>query len=146
MPLINFQNRWADAVELGALMASTTPPTQLLSRATQLLSRDGVYDGVYSKRTTIRKPGRARPGDTLYLYTGLRSKAAWRLGVVLCLGVTPIIVDAECRFSLAGSLLRPAEADALARLDTAGQMDAAELAAFFAKCYGLPFVGELILW
>lgn len=80
MPLINFQAQWADAVEIGARHAT------------------GVYMSigtVLPKRTTIRRPGRAKVGDTLYLYEGLRTKASRKLGEVMCLATTPVSVIAN---------------------------------------------------
>lgn len=48
------------------------------------------------KRGTIRMPGRrrhARPGETIQLYTGLRTKAAQLLGHARCGNATPIIIN-----------------------------------------------------
>lgn len=131
MPALNFQERWSDAVWIGAMHAT------------------GQYAAIGTmlpKRTTIRKPGRATPGQTLYLYTGQRTPACRKLGEVTCLAVTPVLVAAEGEIKLAGYRMSPIKCEAFARLDTAGQLGAAELVEFFRLAYGLPFVGELIAW
>lgn len=131
MPALNFQDRWADAVEIGARHAS------------------GIYMSIGTmlpKRTTIRKPGRATPGQTLYLYTGQHTPACRKLGEVTCLAVTPVLVTPEGEIKLAGYRMSPIKCETFARLDTAGQLGAAEFVEFFRLTYGLPFMGELIAW
>lgn len=133
MPALDFKAQWADAVYVGAQHANGHVCTANL----------------LPKRTTIRRPGRARPGDTLYLYTGRRTKACRRLGEALCLAVTPVLVQPHPSgpvISLDGALLSDTEAERLARIDTAGLWCADELVAFFERTYGLPFEGELIAW
>lgn len=143
MPALNFQSQWADAVEAGALLANGADVV--------LMHKLFTPAEVRPKRTTIRRPGRARPGDTLYLYTGQRTKACRKLGEVLCLAVTPVkirrLVDTHEPVLFIGSAgLMDARLDRLARLDTAGLWDAAAFIAFFERAYGLPFDGELIAW
>jgi hypothetical protein len=116
MPALNFQARFAGDVATG------------------------------KKYTTIRKPGRIKPGNILYLYTGQRTKACRKLGEALCLGVTPFRVSADGVFWLNGCLMHEIEADFLARLDTVWLWNKDDLVAFFRKTYGLPFEGELIIW
>ncbi len=139
MPLLNFKPEWANAVELGAMHANG-----------ERIMRVADDNLVLPKRTTIRKPGRAKPGDTLYLYTGLRTKRCQKLGEVLCLFVTPIFVwrtqDGIPMVELSGRLLDDEQIDRLARIDTAGLWRMPQLVNFFGKHYGLPFHGELIGW
>lgn len=137
MPALNFQAQWADAVELGARFANCEiAPVAMLD--------------LIPKRTTIRRPGRVKPGDTLHLFTGQRTKECRKLGQALCLAVTPITIGEPDEYGpvifLAGRGPSPAECEALARLDTAGLWGAAELITFFRDTYGLPFKGELICW
>lgn len=152
MPLINYQAQWADAVELGIAQAIG----DLAHAATVADRYAGGALELRPKRTTIRRPGRAKPGDTLYHYTGLRTKAARKLGETLCIAVVPLTVIAEGwwkgatvgapMMTLGAQILTDAQVEALARMDTAGLWGWPELAAFFADSYGLPFEGELICW
>lgn len=116
MPAINFQARFAPDVESGR------------------------------KHTTIRRRGRAQPGQTLYLFTGQRTKQCRRLREALCLGVTSFRISPFGTCLLGGAILLKYELESLARLDTAGQMGATEFVEFFRSTYGLPFDGELIIW
>lgn len=131
MPALNFQARWADAVEIGAQHAN------------------GVYMSIGTtipKRTTIRKWGRVWVGQTLYLYTGQRTAQCRKLGEVLCLFVTPFIISENGVPRLQERVLNVDEIERLARLDTAGQLSGAEFIEFFRSAYGLPFDGGLIGW
>lgn len=116
MPAINFQSRFAADVESGR------------------------------KHTTIRRRGRAKPNQWLYLFTGQRTKQCRRLKKALCLGVTPFRIGPFGSCLLGDAILWKDELEALARLDTAGQMGATEFVEFFRSTYGLPFDGELIIW
>lgn len=132
MPAINFQARWADAVQIGATLANgwATPPNPC-----------------HPKRTTIRRPGRARAGQMLYLYTGQRTAACRKLGEVLCLGVTPVSIDADwAGLKLNGLMLSANQCETLARLDTAGLWGYEQLMAFFREAYGIQREFELISW
>jgi hypothetical protein len=126
MPAFNFQSQWANAVEIGARYAN---------------NGDGILaNGIcttFHKRTTIRKAGRAKPGDTLYLYTGQRTKACRKLGEVLCLAVTPIRrpTDGAPVLILGTQWLFNDALERFARLDTAGLWNAETLLAFFDKTY-----------
>lgn len=51
-----------------------------------------------TKRQTLRRP-RIRPireGQTLHLYTGLRTQYVSPIGTATCLGYTRILLDLEC--------------------------------------------------
>lgn len=99
------------------------------------------------KRTTIRKPGRAKPGQTLYLYTGQRTTACRKLGEVLCLAVTPVRFSPEFDVLWLGNqLLLRDQFEAFARLDTAGLWGWADFARFFAETYDGDRHFELISW
>lgn len=136
MPALNFKADWAKAVEFGAILAN---------------GNMSVLRPYLPKRTTIRKPGRAKPGDTLYLYTGQRTKTCRKLGEALCLAVTPVriakerIHDAPYMY-LDGQIISGVTLDRFACLDTAGFWRTDQFMAFFADIYGLPFDGELICW
>jgi len=122
MPAFNFQKQFAPAVESG------------------------------EKRQTIRahrKDGRipAKRGDTLALYTGMRTKACRKLIDATCTAVLPIeiqsavvrIGDGCIRFGEDGRDL-----DEFARAD--GFSDWFEMSSWFLKTHGTPFSGHLIRW
>lgn len=107
-----------------------------------------------TKRTTIRVP-RQRPtqvGETLHLYTGMRTKQCEKLGTYRCIGVEPIII-----YSSFGGIARGREVvewsddlsipeiEQLAAAD--GFPDAGKFFEFFRTTYGLePLYMELITW
>ena len=143
MPALDFKVEWADAVALGARLANCE------------IAPVAMVD-LIPKRTTIRRLGRARPGDTLYLYTGQLTKECRKLGEALCLFVVPVRIARERltrgAYVHLGSerrdkaLLSGPRLERFARLDTAGRWDAQQFIAFFESTYGLPFIGELIGW
>jgi hypothetical protein len=117
MPALNFQARFAEPVE----------------------QRE--------KRTTIRRERKdIWPGRMLYLYTGMRTKGCCKLGESLCCGVTRVRIDSDGRMCLGSQWLDYASTAELARVDTAGLLDADQFIAFFRETYTLPFVGVLITW
>lgn len=132
MPALNFKTEWADAVELGARCANGIPATATAGIA---------------KRTTIRKPGRAQPGETLHLFTGQRTKQCRKLGTTLCLAVTPIWFSKDYRMIvLGGVILKPEQAERLARVDTAELWGYDQFAQFFRDTYPGVQAFELISW
>jgi len=120
MPALNFQARFAPLVEAG------------------------------KKRQTIRAPrkdGRdPKAGQTLYLYTGMRTKDCRKLlnGEVKCKSVEKIeIVHPEGVF-VSGRLLCHEERQSMAEAD--GFEHSGQMAEWFKREYGLPFEGWLIRW
>jgi len=99
------------------------------------------------KRQTIRayrKDGRdPKPGDTLYLYTGMRTKACRKLGEVECAEVENIAFDYD-DLEVGNRTLWSHEAQTLAESD--GFETWPDMVAWFAKTHGLPFEGLLIRW
>lgn len=117
MPTLNFQKQFTPLVELG------------------------------SKRQTIRGR-RKRPirvGDTLYLYTGMRTKACRRLGEVVCAKVADVVVE-ESYLIVGMNCYRSWDyrCDAFARADGFPSFEA--MLEWFRRQYGLPFRGQLIKW
>lgn len=97
------------------------------------------------KRQTIR-PKRKRPtkpGDTLYLYTGMRTKACRKLRKAVCQSVKEITVFPH-DMMLGDRYLSYLEQIEMAGADGFDSLRAFRL--FFAERYGLPFEGELIEW
>jgi hypothetical protein len=100
------------------------------------------------KRSTIRpkrKRRPTRPGDTLYLFTGQRTKHCRRLGEHVCRDVTPVDIG-HGWVRLGGQMLGGEQVEELARAD--GFADSLAFFAFFAEVYGLPLLGrmERIRW
>lgn len=98
------------------------------------------------KRQTIRKVrkrGNPEPGDTLYLYTGMRSKKCWKLGEHICTSVQQVEIPKVFEVIVDGNRLGSFEIWDLAAEDGLGYR---EFFKFFDDLYGLPFNGILIKW
>jgi hypothetical protein len=97
------------------------------------------------KLRSIRKL-RKRPikvGDTLHLYSGLRTKSCRKLGIGKCTKVANITITLTDIIE-DGKVLPDRTADFFARLD--GFKNSNELCVFFNTLYGVPFTGNLIEW
>ena len=115
MPSINFSKQFADAVASG------------------------------KKTQTIRKH-RKRPikaGDTLYLFTGQRTKNCRKLGEVVCRSVQNIAIT-DTAIWVNGEYCGYGRRFWLARDDGFDATD--DFRAWFRDHYGLPFHGQLIVW
>lgn len=117
MPAYNFKAMFAEAVESGR------------------------------KPCTIRKRRKrpTKPGETLYLYTGMRTKECRKLREEECLAVVPVRID-EREIVLNGYELDSAQADYLAYLDSGEHWHWRRFVMFFRETYELPFEGVLIQW
>lgn len=101
-----------------------------------------------TKRQTIRakrKDGKnPHPGETLYLYVGLRTAYSRKLGDTVCKSVEEICID-QHGINIAGQWLLPHEVEALAKAD--GFDFFSDMLEFFRKTHcELPFYGLLIKW
>lgn len=118
MPALNFKKQFAPKVESG------------------------------EKKTTIRakrKDGRnPRPGQTLYLYTGMRSKGCRKLKEAVCANVSEIVIDPHRGINLRGDWLDYSQTMSIVRGD--GFELWTDFLAFFRKEHELPFWGLLIEW
>lgn len=120
MPAFNFQPRFADLVESGA------------------------------KTQTIRKTCRAKVGDTVYLYTGQRTKQCRKLGQGVVTSSTAIrlylspALGGLPMLKYGGRLLTNDGEENIATDD--GFTCFLEMANWFQNQYGLPFEGWLITW
>lgn len=114
MPAINFKKEFAPAVEAG------------------------------TKLQTIRQ-ARKRPikvGDTVYLYTGMRTSGCRKLGEGTVESVEKVyIID---RFNIVMGCEHIKDSHAFALAD--GFKNEEDFYAFFQDHYGLPFEGMLIKW
>jgi hypothetical protein len=97
----------------------------------------------------LRADGRdPLPGDTLHLYTGLRTKAARLLRREPCQYTVEVTIQPSAgnvhHVLLGGKPLDQHDIEVLATVD--GFQGATEFVQFFEKTYGLPFTGLLIGW
>ena len=118
MPAINFRSEFAAAVEAGRKRQTIRP-----------LRKDN------------RKP--CKPGDPLYLYTGLRTKNARKLGEGLCTRVRRIVVVTGAT-AVDGRNLTLENQYRLAIDDGFG--DQIEMIRWLKAIHGLPFQGWIINW
>ena len=125
MPALNFHERFVEAVESGR------------------------------KRQTIRAPWRDgrfpfRPSDRLYLYTGLRTPAARKLGDAKIVRVAKIRIEEQpsifpyARVIINGERIPDPEIDALAQDD--GFRDFDEMMWWWRTNHQLPFEGFIVYW
>jgi len=118
MPSLNFQKQFADLVSGG------------------------------QKTQTIRANRKfpIKVGDTLHLFTGMRTKACRKLGVGRCISVKEIAIGVGIHYDeiMGGDCLylTTAERAKLARAD--GFSCATELLDWFRSTHGLPFCGHVI--
>lgn len=106
---------------------------------------DDVESG--KKRQTIRAQRRARVGDPLQLYTGMRTKKCRKLRDAVCTAVDEITIKTRGYYlaiRLNGELLPTEHAREIALAD--GFDGLAAFADFFSEQYGLPFRGWLTRW
>lgn len=97
------------------------------------------------KRQTIR-PSRKNPfrqGDSLYLYTGMRTKQCRKLGEATCTEVREVRMT-ESGMKLDGVAMSARHIDEFARDD--GFHGVEDFREFFRSQYGFPFHGQLIKW
>ena len=124
MPALNFQARFADAVESGEKCQT-----------------------IRAHRKDKRDP---KVGDTLYLYTGMRTKACRKLREVKCEKAVSVFIKPGSIFVAdivdpAGeAVYRLAPKASFAKAD--GFVDWESMREWFDKTHGLPFKGLLIGW
>ncbi len=116
MPALNFMAQFAFLVEQGSKLKTIRP-----------------------KR---KKP--IKPGDTLYLYTGLRTKSCRLLRVSTCSHVSTVEIYHDCVKVDSVRLDWWFILDIFANRDGFDSWN--EMMRFFKTQYGLPFVGNLIEW
>ena len=118
MPVLNFKERFAANVAVGR------------------------------KRQTVRvrRKRPIRPGDRLYLYTGMRTKRCRKLGEATCKRVDEIVIELNVDETIwvNGQTLSRPERLVLARAD--GFVSVGRFVAFFRRTYGLPFEGVIVKW
>ncbi len=91
------------------------------------------------------REGDPKPGQTLYLYTGMRTKACRKLGEVRCEHVDRIKLTRMRDIAIFGDGRDEDETvQDIAEKD--GFPDHIAMFAWFEKTHGLPFEGLLIRW
>lgn len=99
------------------------------------------------KLSTIRRPrldGKLpKVGDTLHLFTGMRTKSCLFIQDVRCAAVSRVVIDAN-GIRVNGQPLTSLFADDLARRD--GFKDFSQMLTWFLENHELPFTGNLIEW
>lgn len=116
---------------------------------------DPILDG--TKRQTIRAPRKdkrphAREGQKLYLYTGLRTQHARKLGEATCTGVDEVYMNFQRNAVTVTSALGVRPILAFSNLDEFAQADGladwADMKATFAEIHGerIEFWGSIIHW
>jgi hypothetical protein len=108
-----------------------------------------VRDG--SKRHTIRAKRKHpdKPGDTVHLYTGLRTKHTELLGRSICVRVEDIRITIDRQIYIDGVLLSDSEKNALAFCDgfrSRGVAHAFDEMMEFWEGRSFPFIGDVIHW
>ncbi len=98
-----------------------------------------------SKRQTIRKTRKRlfQVGDTLYLFTGMRTKLCKRAGQYTCVKVEHIIIDHQ-QILIDGASLNAMQTHSLAVAD--GFANTNDFMTFFKQEHTLPFEGQIIHW
>lgn len=101
----------------------------------------------FTKKSTIRRKRRAKPGDILYLYTGLRTKACRKLGEGICTSVAKVTIyeDSFIYASVLGNCIL-IEAAKKSIAEAEGFKDWDEMRDWFKEQYGLPFTGYMHFW
>lgn len=114
-----------------------------------------ILRGEKTHTIRARRRYRAKVGETLHLYTGLRQKGARLLMRVPCIAVNeikilpgfPELPGIPLRIVIDGEELAPSEVEALARRD--GFETAKDMAMFWKKTHDMehePFTGDIIHW
>lgn len=118
MPALNFQAQFADAVERGAKIQT-----------------------IRARRKDGRDP---KEGDTLYLYTGMRTKACRKIGERRCRKVMNVEIDYNSVRLNGDSFLLTNARENFAKAD--GFEDWTAMRKWFEKTHDLPFRGFVICW
>lgn len=129
MVAYNFQARFAAAVENGTKRQTIRAPRK---------GRRAAHHGI-----DTWLGAHAAPGETLQLYTGMRTRACRLLRTATCHDVSDVLIDENGRFWS----FRPQELhdiDYVAKAD--GFTSAHEMLTWFREAHGLPFRGVMIRW
>ena len=100
------------------------------------------------KRQTIRAIRKdfrkIKPGEKLYLYTGMRTKGCRKLKESDCISVRHFRMITSTTWTINGKLATDAEQVQIAEDD--GFTCVVDMVEFFRDVHGLPFEGHIINW
>ena len=99
---------------------------------------------IRARRKDCRNP---QPGQTLYLYTGMRTKGCRKLKESICLSVEQLSIEENngiCHIVVGVKCLSVRETMGLILAD--GFNNPINFWQFFQETHGLPFYGLLIKW
>ncbi len=100
---------------------------------------DKVISG--EKCTTIRPTKRSKPGDTLQLYTGMRTRRVKLLKIARCVDVRKVTIHKD---HIKG--IDEFDPDEFMEMEGFEGESLESFIEFFEKQYGLPFNGYLYIW
>lgn len=149
MPSLSFKAEFVPAVEHGLI--TIVRHDQTLQQRLWYF-RDAHPNTIKYKRNTIRqiRSNPIKSGDTLQLYTGMRTKYCRKIGEVSCEACYAIEIQQTNPKGLAQveiesiGFLTQTEIEGLAKMD--GFRNWTEMFSFFSTNYPLPFKGVLITW
>ncbi|MDA8106197.1 MAG: hypothetical protein M0Z71_12570, partial [Nitrospiraceae bacterium] len=104
------------------------------------------------KKQTIRAMRKypIKEGETLYHYTGCRTKQARKLKVSKCTGAFNLVITIGGNIYVEGAVMMESMKRFFAHADgfrgTADLSEWGQMLHFFRTVHGLPFEGQLILW
>jgi uncharacterized protein YqfB (UPF0267 family) len=104
--------------------------------------REKIEAGEKTHTIRAKRVTRAKAGETLHLYTGLRTKSAKLIGRVVCTRVQDILIEENFSIRIDGNRLAIDECEWLAKRD--GFASLAEMKRFWDG--RLPFEGDIIHW
>lgn len=98
------------------------------------------------KRQTIRakRKRQTRAGDSLYFYTGMRTKSCRKILEATCISVEDIVITDIGMILIEGRPVATLRNIKIAEAD--GFTNVTDFFGFFRDLYGLPFNGDLIKW
>lgn len=99
-----------------------------------------------SKTQTIRRKrkGQAKPGDTVYLYYGMRTKWCTKIGEGICTKVEEISIQQNGVVRINGKKMDWVQKQALSNAD--GFQNWEKMFRWWNQTHLLPFTGDIIYW
>ena len=111
-----------------------------------------LKDGSKCQTIRLKRKGQAKPGDTIYLYYGLRTKSCIKIGEGICTMVEDIHISPSGIITVNGLKLNMAQKNELAwndgfRDDSGNKGKSFEIMMrWWKQTHDLPFEGDLISW
>lgn len=104
---------------------------------------DPIKSGEKSQTIRGKRKSQAKPGDTVYLYYGMRTKWCTKIGEAICYKVSEIVIG-NCKVFVDGKKLNANQRETLAKQD--GFEGFYTMMLFWEQNNVLPFVGDIIYW